>query len=127
MDPRLSPAARAGGIAPTPGIAPAPRSRPADASGPAFADTLGEQLGVRFSSHAKARLESRGVSFDSGQLQRLGGGIDAAAAKGSREALVMVDQVAMVVAVRNRTVVTALPQDEAGPAVFTNIDTAVIT
>ena len=39
----------------------------------------------------------------------------------------LVDRVAMVVAVRNRTVVTALPHDEAGPAVFTNIDSAVIT
>ena len=53
--------------------------------------------------------QSRGVSFDSGQLARLQSGVDAAAAKGSREALVLVDGVAMVVAVRNRTVVTALP------------------
>jgi flagellar operon protein len=128
VDPRLTPAARAGGITPLVPAAPAARpAAPAGADAPRFADALGEQLGVRFSAHAQARLQSRGVSFDSGQLARLGGGIDAAAAKGSREALVMVDQVAMVVAVRNRTVVTALPQDEAGPAVFTNIDTAVIT
>jgi error-prone DNA polymerase len=33
----------------------------------------------------------------------------------------------VLVAVRNRTVVTALPHDESGPAVFTNIDSAVIT
>ncbi len=127
-DPRLSATARAGGISPlVPSAVPARPQAPASADAPRFADALGEQLGVRFSAHATARLQSRGVSLDATQLARLGGGIDAAAAKGSREALVMVDQVAMVVAVRNRTVVTALDQDQTGPAVFTNIDTAVIT
>ena len=128
VDPRLTATARAGGITPlTPTFPPGRPTTPAVGATPRFADALGEQLGVRFSAHAQARLQSRGVSFDSIQMARLGGGIDAAAAKGSREALVMVDQVAMVVAVGNRTVVTALAHDEAGPAVFTNIDTAVIT
>ncbi len=125
MDPRLSPVSRAGGLtalgvaAP---VAPAPRT-----DGPTFAETLGGQLGVRFSAHAEARLQSRGLSFDSSQLERLSSGVDAAAAKGSREALVLLDEVAMVVAVRNRTVVTAVPREEASQSVFTNIDTAVIT
>jgi flagellar operon protein len=125
MDPRLTPAARAGALTPVgPGRAATPRPSP---DGPRFADELGRQVGFRFSAHAEQRLAARGVSFDSSQLTRLEGGIDAAAAKGSKEALVLVDQVAMVVAVQNRTVVTALPHDEAGPAVFTNIDAAVIT
>ncbi len=125
MDPRLSPVSRAGGLTPVEG--PRPAARPAAAGGPSFAESLGGELGIRFSAHAQARLQSRGVSFDSGQMARLMSGVDAAAAKGSREALVLLDSVAMVVAVRNRTVVTALPHDESGPAVFTNIDSAVIT
>jgi flagellar operon protein len=125
MDHRLSPAARTGALTRVPAPANAP-TRPS-ADGPRFADELGRHVGFRFSAHAEQRLAARGVSFDSSQLTRLEGGIDAAAAKGSREALVLVDQVAMVVAVQNRTVVTALPHDEAGPAVFTNIDAAVIT
>jgi len=128
VDPRLSPVSRAGGLSPVDGVRPAARPAPtAPADGPSFAESLGGQLGIRFSAHAQARLDSRGVSFDSGQLARLQSGVDAAAAKGSREALVLLDSVAMVVAVRNRTVVTALPHDESGPAVFTNIDSAVIT
>jgi flagellar operon protein len=127
-DPRLSPVSRAGGLSPVDGVRPATRPAPtAPAGGPSFAESLGGQLGIRFSAHAQARLDSRGVSFDSGQLARLQSGVDAAAAKGSREALVLVDSVACVVAVRNRTVVTALPHEDAGPAVFTNIDSAVIT
>ena len=125
MDPRLSPVSRAGGLTPVEG--PRPASRPASTDGPSFAESLGGELGIRFSAHAQARLQSRGVSFDSGQMARLQSGVDAAAAKGSRETLVLLDSVAMVVAVRNRTVVTALPHDETGPAVFTNIDSAVIT
>lgn len=125
MDPRLSPVSRAGGLSPLETARPA--SRPAPTDGPSFAETLGGELGIRFSAHAQARLDSRGVSFDSSQLERLQSGVDAAAAKGSREALVLLDTVAMVVAVKNRTVVTALPHDDAGPAVFTNIDSAVIT
>ena len=126
MDPRLSPVSRAGGLTPVEGTRPA--SRPAATDGPSFAESLGGELGIRFSAHAQARLQSRGVSFDSGQMARLQSGVDAAAARGSREALVLLDSVAMIVAVRNRTVVTALPHDdESGPAVFTNIDSAVIT
>ena len=125
MDPRLSPVSRAGGLTPVEGTRPA--ARPASADGPSFAESLGGELGIRFSAHAQARLQSRGVSFDSGQMARLMSGVDAAAAKGSREALVLLDSVAMVVAVRNRTVVTALPHDESGPAEFTNNDSAVIT
>jgi flagellar operon protein len=126
MDPRLSPTARVGGLYGTTPVARPVRPTPAT-SQTSFADALGERIGFRFSAHATKRLQDRGVSFDSTQLKRLESGIDAAAAKGSREALVMVDSVAMVVAVPNRTVVTALPHDEAGPAVFTNIDSAVIT
>jgi flagellar operon protein len=125
VDHRLSPVSRAGGLTPVEGARPA--ARPAATTGPSFAESLGGELGIRFSAHAQARLASRGVSFDSSQMARLQSGVDAAAAKGSREALVLLDSVAMVVAVRNRTVVTALPHDETGPAVFTNIDSAVIT
>ena len=39
---------------------------------------------------------------------------------------VMVDNVAMVVSVRNRTVITAVGSDQLKNNVFTNIDSAVI-
>jgi hypothetical protein len=38
----------------------------------------------------------------------------------------MLDDVAMIVNVPNRTVVTAVDGDQAGSQVFTNIDSAVI-
>jgi flagellar operon protein len=94
---------------------------------PAFADHLADATrGVRFSAHAAERLAQRGVQLDASQLRRLDGGVAQAASKGSRSALVMVDRVAMIVAVPERTVVTAMPTDQAGQGVFTNIDAAVV-
>jgi flagellar operon protein len=81
---------------------------------------------VRWSAHATARLRQRGIEMTTGQLQRLEGAVNRAAAKGSKDALVMMDGTAMVVSVKNRTVITALHQDQARDNVFTNIDSAVI-
>lgn len=93
----------------------------------AFAAVLAAKLNsVRFSSHAAARLQSRGIQLSAEALQRLEQALDLAAAKGARNALVVLDEVAMVVSVVNRTVVTAMPKDQAQANVFTNIDSAVL-
>ena len=101
-----------------------PRAR---TTGPAFADQLAEATrAVRFSGHATERLAQRGVSLDASQMRRLEASVSQAAEKGSRSALVLVDRVAMIVAVPERTVVTAMPTDQAGQGIFTNIDAAVV-
>jgi flagellar operon protein len=48
------------------------------------------------------------------------------AQKGGRESLVMMGDSALVVSVKNRTVVTALDKAQMRGNVFTNIDSAVI-
>ena len=102
----------------------APRAR---TSGPAFADQLARATrAVRFSGHASERLAQRGITLDAAQLHRLEQSVSQAAGKGSRSALVLVDRVAMIVAVPERTVVTAMPTDQAGQGIFTNIDAAVV-
>ena len=53
-------------------------------------------------------------------------GVDRAAAKGAKESLVMIDDVALVVSVKNRTVITAVDKAQLKENVFTNIDSAVI-
>jgi flagellar operon protein len=96
-------------------------------TGSAFADTLAEATrAVHFSGHATERLAQRGVSLDASQMRRLEHSVSQAASKGSRSALVLVDRVAMIVAVPERTVVTAMPTDQAGQGIFTNIDAAVV-
>jgi len=53
-------------------------------------------------------------------------GVKQASEKGITESLVLVDSLAFIVNVPNKTVVTALDQTEANSNIFTNIDGAVI-
>ena len=52
--------------------------------------------------------------------------MDAASKKGINDSLVLVDNLAFIVNVPNKTVVTAMDQTETDSNVFTNIDGAVI-
>ena len=82
---------------------------------------------TRFSSHAKTRIEQRGVRLTADDLTRLDDAIDRMAAKGVRDALVYMSRgLAMVVSVKNRTVITALDEASAKENIFTNIDSAAI-
>jgi flagellar operon protein len=97
--------------------------------GPGFADHLrevGSAQAVRFSNHALQRIERRGIDMSPDVLARLDSGVLRAAAKGAREALVLVDGTAFVVGVQARTVVTAVDPASMREHVFTNIDSAVI-
>jgi len=97
--------------------------------GPAFADVLRDTQGTQplhFSKHAVQRLERRNLDVDPTSMRRLQDGVDRAAGKGARDAVVLVDDTAFVVSVRNRTVVTAVGKDQMKDHVFTNIDSAVI-
>lgn len=116
-----------------PGISgPAPAAAPGHGAPPAappavpFADVLVSNTGVQFSNHALQRLQRRGIAIDRQTLDRLGAGVDRAAGKGSRDAVVLVDQTAFVVSVRNKTVITAVDREHMRDHVFTNIDSAVI-
>ena len=97
---------------------------PTPGTGPDFAGILQDQLKV--SGHAKTRLESRGIQLGKAEWDRVLDGVNRAAAKGAKESLVMVDDVALVVSVKNRTVITAVDQANLKDNVFTNIDSAVI-
>ena len=77
-----------------------------------------------FSKHANERLLSRNIDLSEAQLERLQNGTRRAEEKGIRESLVMVDNLAFIVNVKNNTVRTAV--NEKDDKVFTNIDGAVI-
>jgi flagellar operon protein len=81
---------------------------------------------LKFSKHAAGRLNDRGISLSDDQTKRLEDGVTKAGAKGINESLVLVDSLAFIVNVPNKTVVTAMDQKDAGENIFTNIDGAVI-
>jgi flagellar operon protein len=79
-----------------------------------------------FSAHAQSRLLSRRIQLSDAQIARLQHGVDQAAQKGARDSLVMMDNLAFIVSVANRKVVTAIDGATTQGNVFTQIDSAVI-
>ncbi len=92
-----------------------------------LAQELAKTTPVRFSAHAEARLRAAGIRLDGRDLERLGAAIDRLAAKGGRSSLVLLGDLALVVSVVNRTVITAVEPSRVRENVFTNIDSAAIT
>ena len=97
---------------------------------PTFASVLSSSTTAAqaptFSRHALERVNRRGIQLDQSTMQRLTGGVSRAATKGSKAAVVFVDNTAFVVSVPNNTVVTAVGSEHMREHVFTNIDSAVI-
>ena len=81
---------------------------------------------LKFSKHAVNRLTDRNISLTDAQNIRLENGVKQASEKGIKDSLVLVDSLAFIVNVPNRTVVTAMEQTETNSNIFTNIDGAVI-
>jgi flagellar operon protein len=72
------------------------------------------------------RLQDRNISLTDAQNERLVQGMEQASKKGIQDSLILMDSIAFIVNVPNRTVVTAMDQTETTTNVFTNIDGAVI-
>ncbi len=89
-------------------------------------DPLPSTQALKFSAHAQSRLQSRQIAMEGAQMNRLEDAVQRAADKGSRDALVLMDDLAMVVSVKNRTVITVVDKESLKQNVFTNIDSAVI-
>jgi len=87
-----------------------------------------EEIGCRmnFSLHAQTRVDSRDIVLKPEQLVRIDKAVDSATEKGANKALVMLDDLALIVGVRNRTVITVVDGQALKENVFTSIDSAVI-
>lgn len=85
-----------------------------------------ESFDLKFSKHAAMRLNDRNINLSREQNERLESGVSKAREKGIQESLVILDSLAFIVNVPNRTVVTAMDQSESDNSIFTNIDGAVI-
>jgi flagellar operon protein len=95
-----------------------------------FEELLQQQLDnqnkLTFSKHATQRVEQRGVEMSQSNLARLYEGARIAQEKGLDDTLILVDNTAFLVSVRNATVITTVNNDDLRGSVFTNIDGTVI-
>lgn len=82
---------------------------------------------LKFSNHAVNRLHSRGINLNGNDRSKIVDGIKKLQSKGAKESLMLLDKVAMIVSVPNKTVVTVV--DNKGPGgdgIFTNIDSTIV-
>lgn len=103
---------------------------PTKPTGTSFNEILKEKVDgakdVLFSAHARDRLIQRNIQLTPHDMERINGGIQKAENKGARESLVLLNELALVVSVPNRTVITAMSGDTLHGNIFTQIDSAVI-
>lgn len=100
-------------------------------NGKKFGEILQEksenEKNIMFSKHASMRLDKRNVTLTNNQMQRVQKGIRLAEQKGVTDSLVIVDNISLLVSVKNKTVVTAIDNNKNGQEkVYTNINGAVI-
>lgn len=113
-------------------------------SGPSFRETLEGKLkapqnigalnaelgkvkeGLKFSNHAVDRMQSRGISYGEEDIKRLNEAVAKAAEKGSKDTLILMNESALIVSVKNNTVVTVMDKNSLKENVFTNIDSTIV-
>jgi flagellar operon protein len=88
-----------------------------------LSSTLGE---LKISGHALDRLNQRKIDIKPEQIDLLNRAVLKASEKGAKESLVLLNDLAFVVSIKNKTIITALQRDGLGEGVFTNIDSAVV-
>jgi len=81
---------------------------------------------LRFSSHAKQRLQSRQIELTEQDRAELTRAVDMAGKKGAKESLILIDDLSLIVSIRNRVVITAMERGQDNASVFTQIDSAVV-
>jgi len=81
---------------------------------------------IKFSAHAQNRLKIRNIALTPQDMTKIEDAVNKVAAKGSKDSLLLMDKVALIVSVKNRTVITAVDESSMKGNVFTNIDSAVV-
>jgi len=122
---------------------PAGIKNPAGNIGPSFRETLdglgslqgpakqvagqiAKNDGIKFSNHAIERMRTRGIAFSPEDISRLSEAVGKAAAKGSKDSLILMNDSALIVSVKNNTVVTVMDKNALKENVFTNIDSTIV-
>ena len=90
-----------------------------------FAEEL-SRANVQFSNHAQKRIESRSIELGEDGLERLSEAVDKAEKHGARESLILMDDLAFIVNVTERKVVTTVNMNQRSEGVFTQIDSVVL-
>jgi flagellar operon protein len=99
-------------------------------SGNSFRELLNRRIQsgqkeISFSKHADLRARERNIATTEADRSRLSEACDKAAAKGVRDALIVMNDSAFIVNAGSKTVVTVVDKNEMKDNIFTNIEGAV--
>ncbi len=101
----------------------------ANVNGVGFENILQQAIdkttGVKFSKHAEMRMQARNIDLTQTQKDKINNAVSMAQQKGVKDSLVILDNMAFVVNVPSKTVITAVNNNELKENVFTNIDGAI--
>lgn len=101
-------------------------SRQGTGFGALLRNAMEDGQNVRFSKHAAARVEQRGIEVTDSLLKDLNQAVGKAREKGAKDVVVIGRQGAFIVNIPNNVVVTTMTSQEMKQNIFTNIDSAVL-
>jgi flagellar operon protein len=91
-----------------------------------FKQLLQQYTDIGLTKHAEIRMQERNIAINRENWQRISDKMKEANQKGITDALVVMEDVALVVSTKNHKVITALHQTEAKEKIFTNINGTII-
>lgn len=94
-----------------------------------FRDILNNNIAageVKFSQHAVKRMSSRNINITEKQLEDINTAVIKASDKGIKDSLVLLEDTALIVSIRNRTIITAMEKSKLKDSIVTNIDGVII-
>jgi flagellar operon protein len=80
---------------------------------------------IQFSSHAMKRIRDREIEMDNNEFLKLREAFRKLQSKGGQDSLVVTDNAAYILDVKNAKVVTAVDKDKMSENVFTKIDSTI--
>lgn len=89
----------------------------------ALKEPINKDTIVNFSNHARERMNERGMDLNHKDLERIIDAFKTLESKGSKNSLILYDDLALIASIKNKTVITALKSEEMSEV--TNIDSAI--
>jgi flagellar operon protein len=91
-----------------------------------FEDVLNSEKKLKFSAHAQKRMESRNITINSDEKKKIEESVAKLRNKGCQDSVILSQDRAYVISIKNNTVVTIVDEGSLKDSVFTNIDSMTL-
>ena len=91
-----------------------------------FEDVLNSEKKLKFSAHAQKRMESRNITINSDEMKKIEESVAKLRNKGCQDPVILSEERAYVISIKNITVVTIVDEGSLKDSVFTNIDSMTL-